>query len=187
MWGIWGRVRGVGWENNNGKSLEGKSNKRWGERWRGERGVSYGKRGRCVVVVVVVWYFSSTLSNCWRNLLSTPTLHPAIPSPDLTQTWSRSRFPYPYSHTNLCSFLSATECSTCNLYRITRNLRPPFRTIRKLYHGKLKRKLFHVTLLFFSSIFIYLLYFFELVIHSYSTNLFKSHFFFSAVRTVIYT
>lgn len=29
----------------------------------------------------------------------------------------------PYSHTNLCSFLSATECS-CNLYRITRNLWP---------------------------------------------------------------
>lgn len=28
-----------------------------------------------------------------------------------------------YSHTNLCSFLSATECS-CNLYRITSNLRP---------------------------------------------------------------
>lgn len=32
-------------------------------------------------------------------------------------------YPLGYSHTNLCSFLSATECS-CNLYRITRNLRP---------------------------------------------------------------
>lgn len=74
----------------------------------------------------------------------------------------------PYSYTNLCSFLSATECS-CNLYRITKNLRPLSESSENF-----------VTVNFNVTTFLRNVYRFFFPPTSYcrviTTNLFKSHF-----------
>lgn len=90
----WRRVEKRRTEKNNNKNLQEKSNKE-------------KKRGRGV---------------CWGHDASSPDTFQALYQIADEICCLPSQF-RPYSHTNLCSFLSATECS-CNLYRITRNLRP---------------------------------------------------------------